>query len=263
MSKCRFLFATAAACAIFALPTVSHAQQYGGEGLGSATSSSAMMHQGITKAGIDDITARAQKESAFKIVKDVKLGLKDADPNVRVAELNKLRNVQDPDADRLLITSLSDRDIRVKMKAIDLLGARESNIAVEPLSQLLFLRSTSDIVKLHGVAALGRIGDARGALPIMQYLEEQTDNTARGTAVFALGEIGNDKATQLLVSTADEDKSPMVRRLAKEALQKIDGELPTQHNAELASRKSEGPIPTDQKLAKIRAIDQKIQDSQR
>jgi HEAT repeat protein len=263
MSKCRFLFATAAACAIFALPALSHAQQYGGEGLGSATSSNAMMHQGITKAGIDDITARAEHESEFKIVKDVKLGLKDADPNVRVAELNKLRNVQDPDADRLLITSLSDPDIRVKMKAIDLLGARESNIAVEPLSQLLFLRSTADIVKLHAVAALGRIGDARGALPVMQYLEEQSDNTARGTAVFALGEIGNDKATQLLVSTADEDKSPMVRRLAKEALQKIDGELPTQHSAELASRKSEGPIPTDQKLAKIRAIDQKIQDQQR
>ncbi len=263
MSKCRLLFATAAACALLALPSLSRAQQYGGEGLGSALSSDAMMHQGITKAGIDDITSRAQKESAFKIVKDVKLGLKDADPNVRVQELNKLRNVQDPDADRLLVQTLSDPDIRVKMKAIDLLGARETNIAVEPLSQLLFLRSTADVVKLHAVAALGRIGDARGTLSVLQYLEEQTDPTARGTAVFALGEIGNDKATPVLVKTADEDQSPMVRRLAKEALQKIDGELPTQHSSELAARKSEGPIPTDQKLAKMREIDQKLQDQER
>jgi HEAT repeat protein len=263
MSKCRFLFVTAAACALFALPSLASAQQYGGEGLGSALSSSAMMHQGITKAGVDDITARAQHEDAFKIVKDVKLGLKDADPNVRVQELNKLRNVQTPDADRLLVQELSDPDIRVKMKAIDLLGARETNLAVAPLSQLLFLRSTAAIVKLHAVAALGRIGDAKGALPVMQYLEEQTDPTARGTAVFALGEISNGKATPLLVQVADEDKSPMVRRLAKEALQKIDGELPTEHSVELASQKSEGRIPTDQKLDKIRAIDAKIQQQER
>jgi HEAT repeat protein len=263
MPKCRFLLATAAACALFVLPSLASAQQYGGEGLGSALSSSAMMHQGVTKAGIDDITARAQKESAFKIVKDVKLGLKDADPNVRVQELNKLRNVQDPDADRLLVQELSDPDIRVKMKAIDLLGARETNMAVEPLSQLLFLRSTAAIVKLHAVAALGRIGDAKGAVPVMQYLEEQTDPTARGTAVFALGEISNAKATPLLAKVADGDKNAMVRRLAKEALQKIDGELPTEHSVELASQKSEGRIPTDQRIAKMRAIDEKIQQQER
>jgi HEAT repeat protein len=263
MSKCRFLFATAAACALFALPSLAAAQMYGGQGLGSALSADAMSHQGITKAGVDDIAARAEKESSFKVVKDVRLGLKDADPAVRVQELNKLRNIQDPDADRLLVQELSDPDIRVKMKAIDLLGARETNAAVEPLSQLLFLRSTSDIVKLHAVAALGRIGDAKGTLPAMQYLQEQTDPTARGTAVFALGEISNSKATPLLVQVADEDKSPMVRRLAKEALQKIDGELPTEHNIELASQKSAGRIPTDQKLAKARAVDQKIQQEER
>lgn len=263
MSKCRFLFMTVAVCALFALPSLASAQMYGGEGLGSALNANPMEHQGVTKAGIDDITARAEKESAFKIVKDVKLGLKDADPNVRVQELNKLRNVQDPAADRLLVRELSDPDIRVKMKAIDLLGERETNIAVEPLSQMLFLRSTAAIVKLHAVAALGRIGDAKGTLPIMQYLEEQTDPTARGTAVYALGEIANSQATPVLVKVADNDKNPMVRRLAKEALEKIDGELPTEHSIELASQKSEGRIPTDQKIAKMRAIDEKIQQQER
>jgi HEAT repeat protein len=101
----------------------------------------------------------------------VKLGLKDADPNVRVQELNKLRDIQDPDADRLLIEYLADPDIRVKMKDLDLLGYRESNGAVEPISQMLFLRSTEPAVRLHAVAALGRIGDAQGALPIMRHSE--------------------------------------------------------------------------------------------
>jgi hypothetical protein len=112
MSKSRFIFAAAAICAIaVALPAKARAQSgesYGGERLGSALAISPMMHQGITKAGIDDITARADKESAFKTVKDVKLGLKDAGPNVRVQELNKLRDIQDPDADRLLIEYLAD-----------------------------------------------------------------------------------------------------------------------------------------------------------
>src|SRR6516162_1505266 len=262
MSKGRFIFAAAAVCAIaVALPATSRAQSYGGQGLGNALANSPMMHQGMTRAGIDDITARADKESTFKIVKDVKLGLKDADPNVRVQELNKLRDIQDPDADRLLIEYLADPDIRVKMKDLDLLGYRETNSAVEPISQMLFLRSTEPAVRLHAVAALGRIGDGQGALPIMQYLQEETDDQGRGTAVFALGEIGNDKATPVLVKLTDEDPSPMVRRLSKEALQKIDGELPRQHGeAEVAQKKPTGLTPTDQKLAKLREVDQQIQN---
>ena len=265
MSKGRFIFAAAALCAIaVALPATSRAQSYGGQGLGSALANSPMMHQGITKAGIDDITARADKESAFKIVKDVKLGLKDADPNVRVQELNKLRDVQDPDADRLLIEYLADPDIRVKMKDLDLLGYRETTSAVEPISQMLFLRSTEPAVRLHAVAALGRIGDAQGALPIMQYLQEESDDQGRGTAVFALGEIGTDKATPVLIKLADEDPSAMVRRLSKEALQKIDGELPKQRGeGAVAQTKPDELTPTDQKLAKLRAVDQEIEKMSR
>lgn len=265
MSKSRFVIAAAILFAALALPHVASAQDsYGGEGLGSATTNSPMMHQGVTKAGVDDIATRAQKESAFKIIKDVKLGLKDADPNVRVGELNKLRNLDDPDVNRILVQSMSDPDIRVKMKAIDILGAREANDSVEPMAQLLFLRQTEPAVKLHSVAALGRIGDAKGTLPIMQYLQEETDDRARGTAVFALGEIGDDKASPALIKAADEDKSPMVRRLAKEALEKIDGELPTQHSTQVASGKTDSETtPTDQKMAKLRDYDQKLQDEER
>ena len=265
MSKSRIIFGAVALCGVaLASPSVTRAQSYGGQGLGSALSNSPMMHQGMTKAGIDDVAARAEKESSFKIIKDVKLGMKDADPNVRVQELNKLRDLQDPDADKILIEALSDPDIRVKMKAIDILGYRGTASAVEPISQMLFLRSTEPAVRLHAVATLGRIGDAQGTLPIIQYLQGETDEKGRGTAVFALGEIGNDKATPFLVKCSDEDPSPMVRRLAKEALQKIDGELPTQHSQQVAQQKKpEGMTPTDQKLAKLREVDQKIQDMDR
>src|SRR5579863_4299744 len=266
MTITRKLSVTFALGVVLAAPQFAFAQ-YGGQGLGSALSSNPMSHQGSVKAGIDDIAHNAQQETPFKIIKDVKLGLKDADPNVRVQELKKLRNLQDPEVNKILMDTLSDPDIRVRIKAVDLLGARQANEGVPPISQMLFLRSTEPLLKLHAAAALGRIGDARGTLPVMEYLEEESnsgdDDRARGTAVFALGEIGNDRATEVLSSEVTNDKSDMVRRLAQEAIEKIDGELPSQHSTELAAQKARMIQPTDEKLSKLREFDQKLQEMER
>jgi HEAT repeat protein len=266
MFRPRMALAAALLIGSAALPSLAHAQ-YGGSGMGSALSADPMSHQGKVQAGIDDMSNRVAQETPFKIIKDVKLGLKDADPNVRVQELKKLRNLDDPEVNKIIMDSLSDPDIRVKIKAIDLLGARQANEGVAPMSQLLFLRSTEPLLKLHVSAALGRIGDARGTLPVMEYLQEETaagdDDRARGTAVFALGEIGNDKSTELLSQVAANDKSEMVRRLAQEAIEKIDGELPSQHSTQLAQQKAKFIQPTDEKLAKMREFDRKLQEMDR
>jgi len=187
-------------------------------------------------------------------LKSAEAGLGDADPRVRVEALRKLRNVKDPQADFLLIRSISDPDTRVRVKAIDILGGRSNKDAVEPMCQLLFLRSTEPVVKMHIAAALGRIGDERAAQPLIQYLYEATDERSRGTAVFALGEIGNHSATDVLSTAATEDPSPTVRRLAQEALQKIDGEIPSSHPVTTAKQM----VPPDVKLSKIRQLDQEM-----
>lgn len=227
--------------------------------VGSALSNNALVHQGTIRPGIGDIQKRAETETPFRIVKDVKKALDDADPNVRVQGLKQLRDLQQPEVNSLLLRGLIDPDIRVKIKAIDILGGREATDAVPQMSQMLFLRSTEPAVKLHLVAALGRIADARGALPVMQYLEEQKDQRSRGTAVFALGEIGDNRATDLLTRAATEDGSELVRRLAQEALEKVDGELPTQHAARLAEVRDKRFQPTDQRLSKLREVDQELQ----
>jgi HEAT repeat protein len=266
MFRPRLVLAGAIFIGAAALPGLALAQ-YGGSGMGSALSADPMSHQGKVQAGIDDIRTRNESESAYKVIKDVKLGLKDADPNVRVQELKKLRALQDPEVNKILMDSLSDPDIRVKIKAVDLLGARQANEGVPPMSQMLFLRSTEPLLKLHAAAALGRIGDARGTLPVMEYLEEESvagdDDRARGTAVFALGEIGSDKPNELLSQVVANDKSDMVRRLAQEALEKIDGELPSQHSTEVAAQKAKLVQPTDEKLSKLREFDQKLQEMER
>jgi hypothetical protein len=266
MFRSRLALAAALVIGSVALPLVARAQ-YGGSGLGSALANNPMSHQNNIEAGVSDISKNASKETPFKVIKDVKEGLKDADPNVRVQELKKLRDLQDPEVNKILMDSLSDPDIRVKIKAVDLLGVREANESVSPISQLLFLRSTEPLLKLHATAALGRIGDAGGTLPVMQFLEEEQaagdDDRARGTAVFALGEIGSDKSSNLLSQVVSNDKSDMVRRLAQEAIEKIDGELPTQHSTQVAAQKAKMMEPTDEKLSKLREFDAKLEEMNR
>lgn len=262
MTITRNLLVALALGVALAIPRLAFAQ-YGGQGIGSALSSNPMSHQSQVKPGVDDMQGNAAAETPFKVIKDVKLGLKDADPTVRVTELERLRFLQDPEVNQILTNSISDPDVRVKIKAIDLLGAREANDAVTPMSTMLFLRSTEPIVKLHLVAALGRIGDSQGVLPVMQYLGEDQDERGRGTAVFALGEIGSDKATPLLNAVVAQDQSPMVRRLAKEALQKVSGEMPTERAKTVAEASTKANQPTDQKLAKLREMDKKLEDAER
>jgi HEAT repeat protein len=199
-----------------------------------------------------------QAKSPDQLMQDAKKGMADADPRVRAEALDKLRDVNDPKAQEMLIEGLTDPDIRVKIRAIDILGAQQATLAVPLMTQQLFLRETQPVVKLHIVAALGRIGDSRGTLPIVGYLKEAPDDSARGTAVFALGEIGDPHASDTLVQTVTNDKNPMVRKLAQESLEKIDGELPTVHSEQTAKTDSR-LIPTDQRLSKMREVDEEMQ----
>ena len=203
----------------------------------------------------DNNATTSNRGSTQHDLKSAEAGLADADPRVRVEALRKLRNIKDPDADFMLIRSISDPDTRVRVKAIDILGGRGNADAVAPMCQLLFLRSTEPVVKMHVAAALGRIGDARAAKPLIQYLYEATDESSRGTAVFALGEIGDHSADDVLTTAATEDPSPTVRRLAQQAVQKINGEIPTGHPMTTAKQQV---IPTDQRLSKMRELDQQL-----
>jgi len=193
-------------------------------------------------------------------IKEAKKRYADADPRVRVEGLEKLRYVNNQtDSTEILDRGMNDIDVRVRIKAVDVLGARNVNDVVPLMSQRLFLRQTPAIEKLHLVAALGRIGDARGTLPILEYLDEATDQDSRGTAVFALGEIGDPEANDKLIQIVQNDKSAMVRRLAQEALEKIDGELPNHRQEQMEAERKKELQPTDQKLSQLRALDAQLQ----
>lgn len=250
MFKPRLFAAAIGALGVIALPVVAGAQA-NMAGQAAALPQVAPM-SGMFGGGNGGSTgSHADIEQQMKAAQR---GLNDVDPKVRVEALRKLRDIKDPEANMLLLQSLSDPDARVKIKAIDLLGARQVNDAVPLLSQLLFLRSVEPAVKLHVAAALGRIGDSRGAKPIIEYVGETSDERSRGTAIYALGEIGDPSAIDVLSTAATEDPSPIVRHLAQEAIEKINGELPSSHPIKTAKLL----VPTDQKLAKLREMDAKL-----
>ncbi len=206
---------------------------------------------------------KAKKKSPGECIKDAKKYLRDMDPRVRVEALNLLQFIpgkHKAEAEAILLRSLSDPDLRVKIKALDILGQYQDRDAVEPAAQLLFLRETPPAVKLHAVAALGRIGDPRGALPVMGYLREAKGQRQQGTAVFALGEMGNPQAIDLLTKIAGDNKDQVVRHLAQEALAKISGELPSVHSQEVAAERAKHMRPTFEKLTEMRKIDAKLQE---
>jgi HEAT repeat protein len=216
--------------------------------------------ESLEQAGPDSVR---HGESDDEMLKDAKKRFSDADPRVRVEGLEKLRYVSNTnEANQILFRGLTDVDVRVRIKAIDVLGARGVNDAVSAMSQQLFLRETPAIEKLHLVAALGRIGDARGTIPIIEYLDEADDEDSRGTAVFALGEIGDPRADDRLIQIDQKDKSAMVRKLAQEALEKIDGELPSHHQEELEAERNRALEPTDEKLSQWRKFDTELQKAE-
>jgi HEAT repeat protein len=209
---------------------------------------------------LETVGPTTQRKADDDLIKEAKKRFADADPRVRVEGLEKLRFVTNQtDSTEILDRGMNDIDVRVRIKAIDVLGARGVNEVVRLMSQRLFLRQTPAIEKLHLVAALGRIGDARGTLPIFEYLDEATDQDSRGTAVFALGEIGDPKANDKLIQVVQNEKSALVRRLAQEALEKIDGELPNHRQEQMEAERKKELQPTDEKLSQLRALDTQLQ----
>jgi HEAT repeat protein len=252
MSKARLFIATTLVVSAIMLPPAARAQMTGRPGAGNPLS------QALEGAG----SAKKAGKSAEDTIREAKRKFADADPRVRVQGLEELRFVDSPDANEILFRGIADSDVRVRIKAIDVMGARGVSDAVPIMAQELFLSETPAIEKLHLVAALGRIGDQRGAMPIVNYLKETDDSDSRGTAVYAIGEIGDPATNDALIQVLSTDPSPMVRKLASEAIEKIDGELPNRHQEALEAEKQKAEVPTDQRLAKLREMDAEVQSKQ-
>ncbi len=142
-------------------------------------------------------------------------------PETRLEAVKSLGNSKDPKAIEHLLGATADVDIRVKVKAIEYLGELRATDATPVLVQQLFLRDVNPGVKQKVLIALGKIGDPRGAQPIMEFLKRDLDEPTTGVALFALREVGNDSVLAFLDHFSRNEPSPDLRRLAAEAAKNI------------------------------------------
>jgi HEAT repeat protein len=138
-------------------------------------------------------------------------------PETRLDAVKSLGDSKDPKAIEHLLSATADVDIRVKVKAIEYLGNLRATDATPVLVQQLFLRDVGPGIKQKVLIALGKIGDPRGAEPIMEFLKRKLDLQTRATALFALREVGNDRVLAFLDDLSHTEPSPPLRQLAAEA----------------------------------------------
>lgn len=164
---------------------------------------------------------RYDKNTKGASIDDYVKKLESSDADKRLEAVKSLGASKDNKAVEYLIQALGDADMRVQAKAIDMLGEMRATEATPVLIQYLFIRSTDPQMKQRILAALGKIGDARAARPIMEFLQRDLDPATRGTAIFALGDIGAPESADALSQIAQADQDATLRRLAGEALNKV------------------------------------------
>lgn len=142
-------------------------------------------------------------------------------PETRMAAVKSLGEMQNPKVIDYLLNATADSDIRVKVKAIEYLGNMRATDATTALAQQLFLRDVHGGVKKKVLIALGKIGDPRGAMPIIEFLSRDLDEPTKGTALFALKEVGTEDVLTFLDEFSRVEESVPLRRLAADAAMDI------------------------------------------
>ena len=148
--------------------------------------------------------------------------LRDEDAAVRLEAVKALAASQDKKAVEHLIEATADLDPRVKIKAIDALGTLRAADATPVLVQVLYMKESEPWLQQRVLVSLGKIGDTRSAKPIADFLSRDTDTATRGTAIYALGEIGDPGSVSDLKRIGDSSSDETTQRLVRDAIGKIE-----------------------------------------
>lgn len=164
-------------------------------------------------------------------------------PETRLEAVKSLGDSKDPKAIEYLMSATADTDIRVKNKAIEYLGNLRATDATPVLVQQLFLREVSTGIKHKILVALGKIGDPRGAAPIMEFLKRRLDHNVKAVAIRALSDVGNDSVLSFLDEISHTETSQPLRRLAADAAVSIRHRLSPEFSP---------VVPTFSKMVELR-----------
>ncbi len=141
-------------------------------------------------------------------------------PNVHVrrAVIEIINEIGDPDGTlwKRLVRHLRDEDWWVRERATEVLV----NISGEQITEHIIelLDDSSDIVRRYAVEVLIRLKDLRAISPLAQAAKEDPDWWVQERAIEALGELGDRRATPVVVNLL---KNPSVHWVCVQALCKL------------------------------------------
>lgn len=165
--------------------------------------------------------ARPKEKGSTAVVSESAKRMRDPEAGIRLEAVKELSGSDDKAAVPLLIEATADVDPRVKLKAIDALGTMRASDATPVLVQMLYLRDSPTWLKQRVLVALGKIGDQRSARPVADFIARDTDRATIGTAIFALGEIGDPATIPDLQKLNSSSTDERLRQLSEDSIGKI------------------------------------------
>jgi len=146
--------------------------------------------------------------------------LRTAPGDKKVAAINVLGEIGDPESFKPLQNSLRDADPFVRTAAIYALERANCQAAVPGL--VAVLKDSARNVKLAAALALGSLGDVQAVEPLIKLLDHQ-DWELRRAALESLGKIGDKRAFPSVAKRLD-DSDKEVREVAADALGTVGNE---------------------------------------
>ena len=159
--------------------------------------------------------AKIKEASVIDVLIDAAL---DKQEEVRIEVVQRLGEIGDERAVKPLIDTLDDESLVVREKAARALGLLRKPEATEPLISTLH-SNTNLLITCAIIDALGQIGDTRAIDPLITFLSHQ-ESKIRECAAASLGGIRNARAVEPLIDALS-DEQERVRWYAADSLGKI------------------------------------------
>ncbi len=140
-----------------------------------------------------------------------------ADPEARAAAVFALFRIGTPEAGRAVRAALNDGDFQVRTAAARCVGMAQDHAAVERLMEMT--KQDNPAARRQAAAALGQIGDARGAAALLEAAGDVPDRFVEHSIIYSL--ITLRQAAPLLNALGQTKAS--VRKAALIALDQMDG----------------------------------------
>jgi hypothetical protein len=144
------------------------------------------------------------------------------DTEEKRAALFDIRNLRNPEASRLALPALQDKDEIVRATAAGSVIFLPKNEAAQALLPLL--ADKSGMVRREAAYALGEAGDASATTALVNLIQKDKIIEVRGDAAVALGKIGDPSAVEALVKvlqTDATDDNEFLRRASARSIGQI------------------------------------------